>query len=214
MVNTLEGIISKPLVRKSRQSNVPAWLSLPIVSCIIFGLVYTYAETSGLSARSDTDGNWIGPLYMATAGLFLMAALLGWYISVSSITNTRHKRNKLICIVCFIILMTLIVASLIALFAASVAFSSSFVDIPLTDSQRGDLACFLDQAASCTNCDLPQGDPNRCPEWTVSDVTKVIQTQAKSSASLAAILMLYAFSALRFGWAMRKHIRMYQIQYV
>ena len=110
--------------------------------------------------------------------------------------------------------MVVIGGLLISLFAASITFSSSFVEIPLTDSQRGDLACIIDQAGSCTNCDLPHGDPNRCPEWSVSDVTKVIQTQAKSSAALAAILMLYSFGALRFGFGMRKHIRMYQIQYI
>ena len=199
LVNTLERIISKPLVRKSRQSNVPAWLSLPILSCVIFGLVYTYAETSGLSARSKTEANWIGPLYMVTAGLFFLAALLGWYISVSSITNTRHKRNKMIYITCFILLMILIAGSLIALFAASVTFSSSFVKFPLTQSQRGDLACYLDQASSCSNCnDLPKGDPNRCTEWTVSDVTKV--RTCESACVQVGCLGMYQPFLMHFLW--------------
>ncbi|KAL7572836.1 hypothetical protein ACA910_014690 [Epithemia clementina (nom. ined.)] len=214
VVSTLEGIISKPLVRKSRQSNIPAWMSLPIVSCSVFGTIFTTAQTSVLNTRSDTNANWIGPLYLVSAGLFFISALLGWYMSVSSITNTRHKRNKMISITAFILLMGVISTLLIALFAASITFSSSFVKIPLTGTQRGDLACFIDQSGSCSLCDLPEGNPNRCPEWTVSDVTKVIQTQAKSSAALAAILMLYSFGALRFGWGMRKHIRMYQIQYI
>ena len=110
--------------------------------------------------------------------------------------------------------MAIIGLVLIALFAASLIFSSSVVDFPLTGSQRGDLACTIDRSGSCTNCDAEEENVERCPEWSVDDVIKVIQTQAKSSAALAAILMLYSFGALRFGWGMRKHIRMYQIEYI
>jgi len=214
VVNTLEGIISRPLVQKSRESNVPAWMALPIIGCVTFGFVFTFAETSVLNTRTDSDANFIGPLYLATAGLFFLSAMLGWYISVSSIRNSRNKRNKLIFIITFLVVLILILFALVALFVASIIFSTSFVEIPLTETQRGNLACIIDQSGSCTGCDLPKGDPNRCPEWSTSDVTTVIQTQAKASASLSAIFMIYAVSALRFGWGMRRHIRMYQIEYV
>jgi hypothetical protein len=75
----------------------------------------------------------------------------GWYISANSIMNTRHKRNKMIFIATFIALMVVIMCMLIALLAASIDFSTSFVGIPLTDSQRGNLAC--------TGCELPEGYP-------------------------------------------------------
>lgn len=214
-MNTLEGIISKPLVQKSRESNVPAWMSLPILGCITFGFIFTFAQTSVLNTKSDTAINFIGPLYLVTAGLFFLASMLGWYLSKSSVLNTRHKRNKLISIWTFIILMTIILVALIALFASSLAFSSSIVDIGLSETRRSNLACIIDTAGSCTGCEeFAAGDPRRCPQWSTEDVTKVIQAQAKASATLSAIFMLYAFSAWRFGWGMKQHIRMYQIEYV
>ena len=97
------------------------------------------------------------------------------------------------------------------LFGTSISLSLSFVDFPVDDDVRGSIACFLDQAGSCTGCDR---ESDRCPEWSNDDVTKVLQTQAKASAALAAIFLLYALSALRFGFNLRKHIAMYQIDYV
>lgn len=70
VIHTLENVITKPLVQKSRESNVPFWFSLPIIGCLAMGLVYAYSSTSVLSLRSGTSEQalWIGPLYIATAG--------------------------------------------------------------------------------------------------------------------------------------------------
>jgi hypothetical protein len=113
----------------------------------------------------------------------------------------------------FIFVTASIFAMLVTIFAGSIAYSVSFVQIPLTDKSRATIACFIDTAQTCTGCDaiIPT---NRCPEWTDDDVTKVLQTQAKSSATLAAIFVLYALSALRFGFSMRRHTLLYQIDYV
>ena len=210
-VNTLEHIISKPLVQKSRESNVPAWMSLPIVSCIVFGSVFAFSESSVLNSRTQSEATWISPLFLVTGALFFLAAIIGWFISAKPVMSTRHKRNKLISIWAFIISMSIIIALLITIFSTCIAFSVSLVEVPISSSQRGDIACFLENSGSCTRC---EEETNRCPEWTTEDVTKIIQTQAKASASLAAMLMLYAFSALRFGIGLRTHIRMYQIEYV
>lgn len=51
-------------------------------------------------------------------------------------------------------------------------------------------------------------------EWTSQDVSKIIQTQLKQSATLAAIFFLYAFSALRFGFSLRASVSKYEIDYV
>lgn len=51
-------------------------------------------------------------------------------------------------------------------------------------------------------------------EWTNQDVTRIIQTQLKQSATLAAIFFLYAFSALRFGFSLRLSVSRYEIDYV
>ena len=51
-------------------------------------------------------------------------------------------------------------------------------------------------------------------EWTSQDVARIIQTQLKQSATLAAIFFLYAFSALRFGFSLRGSVSKYEIDYV
>jgi hypothetical protein len=123
---------------------------------------------------SDTRIAFIGPFYLATAGLFFVAAMLGWYISASSILNTRHKRHKMMAIAGFVGLMVVIFFMLTTLFASSIAFSASLETYPMDDNQRGEIACFIDQSKTCTNCDATF---NRCPEWSTEDVTKVVQVR-------------------------------------
>jgi len=83
----------------------------------------------------------------------------------------------------------------------------------------------VDAADSCSNCeclnsDFEEGegecdmDIAMCPEWTSQDVSKIIQTQLKQCATLAAICFIYAFSALRFGLDLRRAQSKYQIAYV
>jgi len=102
-------------------------------------------------------------------------------------------------------------AVLIVIFGSSVAFSVVLPSVAVDDETRGDIACFHAGNIGCSNCDDVS---NRCPEWTVSDVMKVLQNEAMSSATLAAIVSLYAFGAFRFGFVMRKHIATYRIEYV
>jgi hypothetical protein len=151
-------------------------------------------------------------LDIVTGGLFLIVASLGWYISVFSILNTSDKRRKLIAISAFIGLIGIICVFLATIFSASIAFSISLVKLPISDGERGRISCLIDQIGSCTHCTGHNGP--RCPEWSVADVTRVIQTQAKGSATLSAIFMMYGIAALRFGFGLRKHVTMYQIDYV
>ena len=51
-------------------------------------------------------------------------------------------------------------------------------------------------------------------EWANGDVVRIIQTQLKQSATLAAIFFLYAISALRFGFSLRLTVSSYEIDYV
>lgn len=99
-VNVLEGIITKPVVQSSRESNVPAWLTLPIVGSVTVGLTFLYGQSSVLSVQSNIK--WVGVLYMVSGALFFLAAILGWSISVFSILNSRDKRNKSIGVLLFI----------------------------------------------------------------------------------------------------------------
>lgn len=116
----------------------------------------------------------------------------------------------------FIFLIAIVFILLLWVVGGSIAFSISLIENPLSMGARGDMACFLDQANTCTGCDQDPSDTSsiRCPEWSTDDVTKILQSQAKSSASLAAIFLLYALSAMRFGFNMRRYIRLYQIDYV
>lgn len=116
----------------------------------------------------------------------------------------------------FIVVIAIVFILLIWIVGGSIAFSISLAETPLSSEARGNIACFLDQANTCTGCNQGASDTpsTRCPEWTTDDVTKILQTQAKSSASLAAIFLLYALSAMRFGFSTRRYIRLYQIDYV
>jgi hypothetical protein len=114
----------------------------------------------------------------------------------------------------FLIIIAVVFILLVWIVGGSIAFSISLVENPLSEEVRGNIACFLDQANTCTACDQDPSDSIRCPEWTTDDVTKVLQSQAKSSASFAAIFLLYALSAMQFGFSTRGYIRLYQIDYV
>lgn len=146
----------------------------------------------------------------------MLAAGLGWFISSYSILNTRDKKYKMLAVNLFVIVIAIVFISLIYIIGGSIAFSISLIDQPLSDEARGNIACFLDQANTCTGCDEDPTDVSftRCPEWTTDDVTKILQSQAKSSASFAAIFLLFALSAMRFGFNTRRYIRLYQIDYI
>ncbi len=157
------------------------------------------------------DPNILVRLSHIFAGLFFVAAVLGWYISNFSILSTGDKRKKLLAIWIFIVTTTLALILLAILFGVSLSFSSSTLSAPVTNETRGDMACRLDFGGGCSRCDQPI---NRCPEWSVEDVTTVVKVQAKASATLAAIYIVYAVGAVRVGLKLRKHIAMYQIEYV
>ena len=205
--------MSKPMVQKSRESNVPAWLSLPFLGCSVVGVVFRYSDSSVLSASAQSDFSWVGTAYMSCGVLFLLSAALGWFISTFSILSGRDKRYKYMSVMVFIFLMAVTSFVLTVIFVASISYSVALVDIPIAN-QRGMIACGVDTADSCTNCDREKPWIPLCPEWTLDDVTRVLQTQTKGSATLAVIFFLYSFSALRFGFVLRRHVTMYQIEYV
>jgi hypothetical protein len=106
----------------------------------------------------------------------------------------------------------------VAIFTASLAYSLDIVKVELKDDLRGTIACYVDAVGSCSNCkclvEACSPEVVICPEWTTQDVSKIMQTQLKQSATLAAIFFIYAFSALRFGFVLCKAQSKYQIAYV
>jgi hypothetical protein len=73
VVKTLESIVSQPLVQKSRESNVPVWLLLPIIGCTVSGTLYSFSSTSVLSTRAYVKSytSWIGPLFIVAGGMYM-----------------------------------------------------------------------------------------------------------------------------------------------
>ena len=108
------------------------------------------------------------------------------------------------------------------MFSFCIVFSLSLTDEPISDSNRGQLACHIDQSGSCTQCNENIDDDTvapfplyeQCPEWSMDDVTRIIQSQTKAGATLAAICLLYSVGSIRYGIAMQKHISDYLIEYV
>ena len=107
---------------------------------------------------------------------------------------------------------------------ASCIVESWFLGGNISDTIRGQIACSIDQSGSCTQCpddlailnttDTTISPEYQCPEWSHENVTRVLQSQAKTGANLAIICMLYAIGAFRYGLTVRKHIIKYKIAYV
>jgi len=216
VLKSLQQIITKPVVQKSRESNVPAWLFLPTITNAMVGGVLHFSPSSLLSdsSTSDQKTSWIGVAYLVVACLFLISLLTGWFLSSFTIRSNADKRSKNVAVVIIIIMMGTNVAILAGLFVGSLLRSANLFDSPIQDIERGIVACMVDRAGSCTNCDNEMDGVDRCPEWTLDEVTHIMQTQLKQSAALAVIFILYAISVLRFGITLRKHLSLYQIDYV
>ncbi len=169
MVKVLEGIITRPIMQKSRERNIPMWLTLPMYGCAFTGAVLLYSPSSILKIdKGNLLKSWPGVVYLIAAALYAIAALLGFWMSRYSILNSRDKRAKLFIVLLFILVMTLTLLSVAALFVGCVLLSTSYVDNNMNDEIRGILACSI-SAGSCTFCDNDEGMP-RCPQWSEDDV--------------------------------------------
>lgn len=208
-MNVLSGIISRPIIQRSREANLPSWLSFPILACFAIAmLLYLYKFLPDQS----TDARVLGVWYTVCGCLFLLSALLAWSSRSLKILNAQDKRNKHILIICFIILNAVNLIFIGFVLTYSILF---MVDIIKTNAneRRGEAACLLDNNVSCTCCE--GCDPgNMCTEWSNEDVESVLQTICKSSATLGSILLIYAIGSLRYGFQMKNNISMYQIDYV
>jgi hypothetical protein len=216
MVNSLAHIITKPIVQKSRESNVPAWLFLPTVTNAMVGVVLRFSPSSLLNESSSAghESSWIGIAYLCVASLFLVSLLTGWFLSSFTIRNHGDKQTKNVAVVAMIVMMATNVTLLAVIFVGSILHAAQLSNSPIDEGERGLVACQVDRGVSCTLCDEKNDATDQCPEWTLDEVTQILQTQLKQSAALAAIFILYAVSVLRFGITLRRHLSLYQIDYV
>lgn len=72
---------------------------------VVAGAVTLFSASSVLQRNSGTENFWPGVMYLVAGGLFLAAALLGYFISHFSILNARDKRTKSFAVLLFIFIM-------------------------------------------------------------------------------------------------------------
>jgi hypothetical protein len=116
-----------------------------------------------------------------------MEAAIAGFLGSFSILNTTDKRRKSVAIMIFILIAISLLVMIATIFSASIVFSLSLQEIQISDALRGEIACFIDQSGSCTRCD---NRVERCPEWGKEDITKILQTQAKTGAAFAAVFVV------------------------
>jgi hypothetical protein len=71
----LQAIITVPIVQRSKESNIPLWLTLPIVGCYTTGYFlgfYLKAYKTNAFEHLD-DINWISLAYLISGGAFTLA---------------------------------------------------------------------------------------------------------------------------------------------
>ena len=99
----LQGIISTPVVQKSKEANMPVWLTMPTIFSFAAGCILLFSPTSLLSDESGSRFYWIGISYMVAAGTFLVTALLGYFLSTKTVLNTHDNVIKQIAVNIFIV---------------------------------------------------------------------------------------------------------------
>lgn len=107
MVKVLERVLTKPIIEKSRERNIPMWLTLPILGCAAIGSILLFAPSSILNINTISTKSWPGLVYLIAAALYALAALLGYCISRFAILNTRDKHAKSFMVYLFIAVMLL-----------------------------------------------------------------------------------------------------------
>jgi len=210
-LSVLQAIISMPIVQRSKESNIPLWLTLPIVGCFGLGYILLYAPRSMTVKQSSQDLYWIGLCYFVSGGAFALAAVVGCFLKFYSVLNRREKKFKQGIVVFFNATIILTIFAVATIFTTSLIYALNIVDISLDSYQS--IACMLDFGGSCTGCDSDKVH-KMCPEWSEDDVKTVLKTIMKQSATVAAIFLVYAFITLRYGFLLFRHVSNYHIEYV
>jgi len=77
----LESIISAPIVQRSKETNIPLWLTFPIIFCFATGTTLMFNNSSLVNSDSGSKSlNWIGVCYILSGATFTVSALLGWFM--------------------------------------------------------------------------------------------------------------------------------------
>jgi hypothetical protein len=149
--------------------------------------------------------------YLVSGGAFTLAAIMGVSLKLYTVLNKRQKKCKQGLVLAFILTVVVTIFSVTTIFATSIIYSLNIIKIPTNAYHQ--IACMLDTGGSCTGCDATN-PVDVCPEWSESDVVRVIQTIMKQSATAAASFFVYSSIALRYGFLLFRHVSSYQIDYV
>lgn len=209
----LQAIITLPIVQRSKESNIPMWLIVPIVGSFAIGYLLNYSRSSVTEEIEEVY--FMAIAYLVSAGLFSLAALVGFFLKCYTVLNGRQRRIKQGVVITFIATLVLTLFSLGTVFITSLIYSVAIFDLPFGSYQK--IACIIDFSGSCTGClDNPTQEESilMCPEWTEDQVQGVLRTIMKQSATLAAIFLVYALIALRYGFLLLQYVSRYQIEYV
>jgi len=134
---------------------------------------------------------------------------MGWFLSSFSIRSNVDKQVKSKAFLILIGVLFINAFVLLTIFISSIIWSHH---LKLTDDERGNIACTINNN-QCTNCDSRIAGI-RCPEWSYEDITIIVRRQLQQCAILAAIFVLYDLNVMMHGLNLRKHLSMYQIDYV
>jgi len=71
----LENIVSSPVIRRSKERNMFAWLLLPLAGSAWAGWTLRFAEYSSFFFSGVYSVQWIGIMYLVVSGAFAIAIL-------------------------------------------------------------------------------------------------------------------------------------------
>ena len=239
IIKTLERIISKPTVQKSREVNVVGWLTFPVFWTALYGSVilfspYTYLDKLTLpryvfcgycTQNSQTSCSFVNTdeikhvvvvcmLHRCVGYLYLItSALFAIALLMGwllSAFSIRSSVDKQNKSNAALIMVVVLFMNAFLLLAILIASAVWSFNLQLNEDERGDIACTM-SSSECTNCDSGIG---RCPEWSFDEITKIVRRQFQQSAVVAAIFILYDVNVMIHGFNLRKYLTMYQIDYV
>jgi len=155
----LENIVSSPVIRRSKEINISAWLLLPCAGSAWAGWTLRFAEYSSLFLLGLESVQWIGIMYLVVSGAFAIAILFAVYIGVKPVLSPGDKKRKQLAIFLFIIFMIAASLACIAVFSTSLLYSSKIVDINIPNSAINKVNCLIYNHICCLN------KTESCPEW-------------------------------------------------
>ena len=174
------------------------------------GYLLLYAHTS--VGEVFRDANMIASAYLVGWGLFTPAAILGLVLKLYTVPNIRLRRIKQGVVIAFVPTIPKTMLSPTTIFTTILIHSLRFVNLPEEDFRE--MACVPDVSGGCDGCSREDPPAGKCPERTDDDVRRVPETIVKQSAALAAIFLVYASIAPRYGSLLFRHASRYQIKYV